>query len=265
MITLFQTLGIEPAHFFKAAFEVSCISFFLICFAHSWMFNGSHRTLREFSAGFFLTFACESLGVLSGAYVYPGFYLYLFVVPVANPASWVALVYVIIGFSNRLVYGRRALDANFILPSNRLLQTVLLMAALDASLALGIDLVMDPLATIFNWWIWVPLGEGVNSVVTGVVEPYNFKHWTFLTTPETPVYQFFSGFFVDGNRYPSRVLGIPLINFISWFVFVFVFASQCRGVESQRHWSEAKKTLVLWMVVLVDVPVLVMTLIPPNL
>ena len=85
------------------------------------MFNGSHRTLREFSAGFFLTFACESLGVLSGAYVYPGFYLYLFVVPVANPASWVALVYVIIGFSNRLVYGRRALDANFILPSNLLL------------------------------------------------------------------------------------------------------------------------------------------------
>jgi uncharacterized membrane protein len=265
MVTLFAALGMEPAIFFKAAFEVSCLSFFVICFVHSWMFHGWQRTLREFSAGFFLTFSCESLGVLSGAYVYPGFYLYLFVVPVANPASWVALVYVIIGFSNRLVYGRRALDPGFTLPQTNLVKTIVLIAALDATLALGIDLVMDPMATLFNWWIWVPVAEGVSSVVAGVVEPYNFTHWAFITTPETPVYEFFAVFFNEGNRYPTRVLGIPLINFISWFVFVFVFAAQCRWVESQHAWPNGKKSLILWLLVIVDVPVLAMLLIPPNL
>ncbi len=262
---LFQTIGLEPAVFFKAAFEISCLSFFIICFAHSWMCHGWQRTLREFSAGFFLTFACESLGVLSGAYVYPGFYLYLYVVPVANPASWVALVYVLIGFNNRLVFGRRALQPDFELPRTKILQTILTLAVLDATLALGIDLVMDPMATIFNWWIWVPVADGVSSVVAGVVEPYNFTHWAFITTPQTPVYDFFAVFFNEGNRYPTRVFGIPLINFLSWFVFVFVFAAQCRFVESQSMWRDGKKTLILWLLVLVDVPILAMLLIPPNL
>lgn len=265
MATLFEAVGLEPSIFFKAAFELSCLSFFVICFVHSWLFNGWQKTLREFSAGFFLTFACESLGVLSGAYVYPGFYLYLFVVPVANPASWVALVYVIVGFTNRLVYGRRALTPQIIVPGPNLLKTILLLAFLDAALALGIDLVMDPLATIFNWWVWVPVADGISSVVAGVVEPYNFTNWAYLTTPQSPVYDFFAVLFNDGNRYPSRVFGIPLINFISWFVFVFVFAAQCRGVEAQLHWAEIKKTAVLWFLVLIDVPVLAMALIPPNL
>jgi uncharacterized membrane protein len=265
MVTLFEALGLEPSVFFKAAFELSCLSFFGICFMHSWLSHGWQRTLREFSAGFFLTFACESLGVLSGAYVYPGFYLYLFVVPVANPASWVALVYVLIGFTNRLVYGRRALTSQFVVPGDNLLKTVVLLAMLDAALALGIDLVMDPLATIFNWWVWVPVAEGISSVVAGVVEPFNFTHLAFITTPETPIYDFFAVFFNEGNRYPTRVLGIPLINFISWFVFVFVFSAQCRGVEAHLHWSQFKKTTVLWLLIIIDVPVLAMALIPPNL
>ena len=66
-------------------------------------------------------------------------------------------------------------------------------------------------------------------------------------------------------RYPTRVLGIPLINFIAWFTFVFVFTIQFRFVEFKEKWSELKKTVVLWALVLIDVPVLSFVLIVPNI
>lgn len=76
---------------------------------------------------------------------------------------------------------------------------------------------------------------------------------------------FFAGFFPGGMRYPTRVLGIPLINFVAWLVFVFVFSFEFRWVEAQAHWSQARRTGVLWGLVLVDVPLLAMLLITPNL
>ena len=39
-----------------------------------------------------------------------GFHFYVFATPVANPASWIALVYIIIEVTNRIVYGRKSID-----------------------------------------------------------------------------------------------------------------------------------------------------------
>ena len=105
---LLELLGITPP-FLKSAFEASLISLFLVCLAHSFATHGWKRTVREFTAGFFLTAFCESTGVLSGAYLYPGFRFYVFATPVANPASWIATVYIIIEVTNRIVYGKKAL------------------------------------------------------------------------------------------------------------------------------------------------------------
>lgn len=58
---LFRFFGQEPAVFLKSAFEVSLISLFLICLAHSWFTHGWKRTLREFVAGFFMGCRCQSL------------------------------------------------------------------------------------------------------------------------------------------------------------------------------------------------------------
>jgi len=55
-----------------------------------------------------------------------------------------------------------------------------------------------------------------------------------------------------------------LINFIAWFVFVFAFTFQFRWVEIQQ-WTEWRKTVVLWGIVLADVPILGFCLIAPNL
>jgi len=275
-VELFQYLGLSPADFMKAAFEISLLSLFFICLAHSIVCHGWKRSLREFAAGFFLTACCESAGVLSGAYVYPGFHFYIFAVPVANPASWIALVYIIIELTNHMVYGRKALkiyesdeysirQEDFKLFNGAFLKTILVLALLDASIALGLDLVMDPLATVYNWWIWVPEAEGVNSVIQGVVNPYNFTEAVFLTTPDNWLYQFFAPYFSEGVRYPTRLFGIPVINFISWFVFVLIFTFQFRWVEYQQSWTELKKTLVLWSLVLIDIPVLAFALITPNL
>jgi len=268
--------GIDTAVFMKQAFEPCLIGLLLVCLVHSWFTHGPARTLREFTAGFFLTACCESVGVLSGAYVYPGFRWYVLATPVANPASWIATVYIVIEVTNRLVYGRRSLapcgaggrppdpEAFRLFPGS-LLKTVAVLAALDAALAVAVDLVLDPLATVYNWWVWVPCEPGVTAVGPGDVDPYNFSRLVFMQTPANPIHGFFARFFPHGMRYPTRVLGIPLINFVAWFVFVWVFTSQFRFVELQGRWGPLKKTLVLWGLVLADIPVLAFVLITPNL
>jgi uncharacterized membrane protein len=280
MGSIFQALGIDGAWLAKAAFEGNLLLLFLICFVHSWRTHGRSRTLREFSAGFMLTALCESTGVLSGAYVYPGFQLYIFATPIGNPASWVALVYVIMMLTDRIVFGLDALEvapsvstpeqgelkrAGRLLIRKSIPLTICILALVDATLALMLDLVLDPLATIYNWWIWVPDAPDVHTISAGVVDPYNFEHHVWMTTPENPIADFFAPFFEGGHRYPTRVLGIPLINFIAWLVFVFIFAAQFRWIEHERGWSEMKKTLTLWGLVLIDVPILGFLLIAPNL
>jgi len=219
-----------------------------------------------------LTALCESAGVLSGAYVYPGFQFYIFATPVGNPAAWVALVYIIMKLSDRIVFGVAKTthdpvnQSSSYLIQGSLLKTILVLAIVDASMGLMLDLVLDPLATIYNWWLWVPYEEGVSTITAGYVKPYNFDHLVWMTTPDNPVAEFFrSNFFESGFRYPTRLLGIPLINFLAWLVFVFVFSFQFRLVESRTTWSEWKRTLILWGIVLADVPILALLLISPNI
>ena len=110
----------------------------------------------------------------------------------------------------------------------------------------------------------MPCLPSVTTIRPGVVNPYNFGLQVFLTTPPNFFADFFAQFFPQGMRYPTRVFGVPLINFLAWFVFVFVFAIEFRFVEFQEKWSELKKTVVLWTLILVDVPVLAIVLIVPN-
>ena len=270
--------GIDGAWLAKATFEGNLLLLFLLCFWHSYRTHGRARTLREFSAGFVLTALCESMGVLSGAYVYPGFQLYIFATPVGNPASWVALVYVIMTLTDRIVLGYEPNSEPSTVPSEpdskgaarRLLRgslplTILVLASVDATLALLLDLVLDPIATIYNWWIWVPDAPEVHTIGTGVVDAYNFDHHVWMTTPDNPIADFFAPFFDGGHRYPTRLFGIPLINFIAWVVFVFAFSAQFRWVEQQSSWTEIKKTAVLWFLVFLDVPILGFLLIAPNI
>ena len=77
--------GIDPARAAKAIFEPSLAALFLACLVHSLYSHGTARTLREFVAGFALTLLAESTGVLSGAYVYPGFQVYVWATPFVNP------------------------------------------------------------------------------------------------------------------------------------------------------------------------------------
>ncbi len=277
MHDLLVSLGVDPGRLIKTLFEPSLVALFLACLAHSLRTHGAARTLREFVAGFTLTCLAESTGVLSGAYVYPGFQLYVGATPFVNPASWVALVYVIMEVSNRLVYGRRILEPGDpgrsqrldrhspLLLGGSLVKTLAALALVDASLALMIDLVLDPLATIYNLWIWVPCVPGSHIIPPGAVDPYNFDSLVWMSTPVTAISDLWAPAFSEGLRYPTRLLGIPLINFIAWGVFVFVYAFQFRWVESHSHWSEGRKTSVLWGLVIVDWPVLAFLLITPNL
>lgn len=239
--------------FFKMSFEWTCVGLFLICLLHSFKTYGKERTIREFSAGFILSAGCETLGVLSGAYVYPGFSIYLYQIPLVNPLSWVALVYLVMHISNTLIPAKR---------SSNSLWLFLLLAILDSSMALAVDLMMDPLATVYNWWIWVDPSEA--SVVNGTVDAYNFTNLTHLETPVNWLKDFYSSHF-SVVRYPTHLFGIPLINFISWFVFVLVFSFQFRLIENTPKLIGYKKTLWLLILVLVEIPLLGILLITPNI
>jgi hypothetical protein len=271
MRAIFEIIGIDPARFMKMMFEVSLISMFAVCFAHSWWVHGWKRTLREFSAGFFLTAVVENLGVLCGAYIYPGFSFYVYATPLLNPLSWVAIVYIVIEFTNRIVYGPQSLKTyekdgyhpeacDFAIFKGSIIKTILLLAAIDASICVMIDLIEDPLASIYNWWLWVPYEKGVVSIGPGVVDAYNFNNHVFMTTPDNAVLRFFAGFFPDGLRYPTRILGIPLINFIDWILLVFMFSFSFRWVESKDGWGEIKKTAVLYLMVIVIMVLLPVTI-----
>lgn len=271
MTAVFEAFGIEPARFMKMMFEVSLISMFAVCFAHSTWVHGWKRTLREFSAGFFLTAVVENLGVLCGAYIYPGFSCYVYATPLLNPLSWVAIVYIVIEFTNRIVYGPRSLKTyekdgyhagayEVAIFKGSIVKTILLLAAIDASICVMIDLIEDPLASIYNWWLWVPYEKGVVSIGPGVIDAYNFDNHVFMTTPDNAVLRFFAGFFPDGNRYPTRIMGIPLINFIDWILLVFMFSFSFRWVESKDGWGEIKKTVVLYLMVVVIMVLLPVTI-----
>jgi hypothetical protein len=121
---------------------------------------------------------------------------------------------------------------------------------------------MDPLATIYNWWIWVPVDQAY--ITEDIVNPYNFDLITHMTTPENPICMYFKNVFSE-NRYPTRLFGIPLINFIAWFVFVFVFSIQFRWIESKISWSHYKKLTYLLLLILIEIPILGITLITPNI
>jgi len=272
MRELFLGFGVDPAWLVKAVFETNLLLLFLVCLLHSLRVHGWQRTLREFGGGFVLTALAESTGVLSGAYVYPGFRFYIFATPIGNPASWVALVYILMTISDRLFFGVDALVEKWSVgarPSlwlrGSLPLTLVLLALCDATLALCIDLALDPLATIYNWWIWVPCEPAVQTIGVGAVDPYNFERLVWMTTPDNPVAEFFSRFWSDGLRYPTRLFGIPLINFIAWLVFVFSFSLQFRWVQSKAEWSELRRTAVLWLLILLDWPIMSLLLISPNL
>jgi hypothetical protein len=272
MVTaIFEITGIDPARFLKASFEVCLISLFVLCYTHSTWVHGWKRTLREFSAGFILTLAVENIGVLCGAYIYPGFNVYLYATPLFNPLSWVAIVYIVMEFTNRIVYGHKSLETyvangftkdikNFTIFKGSFIKTIILLAAIDASLCVMIDIIEDPLATIYNWWIWVPYKEGVTTITAGMVNPYNFDNHVWMVTPDNFISRFFSGFFPNGLKYPTRPLGIPLTNFIDWFILVFSFALSFRWVESKEAWSDWKKTKALFVLVLIIIIIMPFTI-----
>jgi len=258
----------------KGVFELNLLLLFVICLIHSLRTHSWQRTCREFGAGFMMTALCESAGVLSGAYIYPGFQFYILATPVGNPASWVALIYIIMMISDRIVFGASSLRSQQETSTNSWLSltlakgplyTAFILACCDAWIALSLDLVLDPIATIYNWWLWVPHEEGVRSIEVGEVVAYNFDHHVWMNTPQSAIGSWFMSFFEGGWRYPTRLMGIPLINFIAWLVFVFTFTLQFRWVESKNHWGEWRKTWILWSLLFCEVPILCMLLIIPNL
>ena len=155
-----------------------------------------------FTAGI-LTLFCET-GGSSGAYAYPDSTLYL-ICSFCKSCCMGALIYIIMHISSFILESKSWFKG---LKKESIIIPIFALAFVDATIALGLDLILDPLASIYNWWIWVPVKKGIYYIDEGMIDPYNFKNLTFLTTPEGPVKEFFSNYFIEGFRYPTRLLGI---------------------------------------------------------
>jgi len=58
-----------------------------------------------------------------------------------------------------------------------------------------------------------------------------------------------AGFWVWNMQDTLRIFGIPLMNFIGWFLVVFLFAylwGQIREAQTKKHWSKLKCTIIFY-------------------
>lgn len=76
---------------------------------------------------------------------------------------------------------------------------ILLLVLCDGVLVVMLDLVLDFLVIIYNWWIWVFVEFVVHIIEVGVVDVYNFDYYVWMSMFDNLVVDWFGGYFFEGN------------------------------------------------------------------
>lgn len=189
--------------------------FFILTVIYSYKIWGKWKTIREFTFGFYLTWAAETVAVIYGAYLYPDWLIYLPPfpkwTPIGVPFAWAGMVFCIMTITNVIF---KKYQNNFFK-----------IAFADGAIALGIDLVLDPVVANepIRQWVWYEAGM---------------------------------------KAYKVTFLNIPILNFIAWFLLIFFFSSQIRYIES-KDWSDWKKFGLIFLLVPIDLAILAILLFIP--
>jgi len=168
----------------RRLYELGLPLLFLVVVLRSWRARGGQITVREVAFGFALSQSVELLAVALGRYQYPDWIVYFPPwprwVPLGIGLGWAALVPCVMRVSERILGPRTS-------PWR--------LAALDGSIAVGLDLIIDPAVSGEPLRMWVWAGEGMT--------PYRF--W---------------------------LLDVPVFNFVGWFLLIGACTLQLRIVEA---------------------------------
>lgn len=149
-------------------FEILWYLILSIAVHHSLKTNGKTYTITFFVPLFFMVFLIEelSVSVFKGFY-YPNYNIYLLHIPISILFGWCAIVYATHHASKNIL--------------NRT-QSILYLSLLAAIIGIAIDLLLEPLAYFFDFWIWNHPDVYFNASVE------NFISWFLIIFAFTAVF-----------------------------------------------------------------------------
>lgn len=194
-----------------------------ICIYHGFKTFGRWKTLLFFFGSFFYTGFEENIMIISGKIfsdpVIPGF-PETYAFNYTNYTLWILAVPLVVYVAWFVVAYSAVHIATYIFKSG-----IVKQAALGGLIAMEMDMMIDPIAVRYSWWGWFA-GEHDAIWILG-----------------QPGYDF----------------GIPISNFLGWFLLIFLFAIYWKKITDKESKWGVRKTIIVFSLGLI--PFLIATVI----
>ena len=126
-------------------FEFLLYFLFILVIYYSFKMNGKYPTLIFFLPLFIQAFIIEELAVaIFYGFYYPNYNIYLLHVPLGIVLGWCSVVYISFYLAKKL------LTSEYVGSKTSLLK----LSITSALIGLGIDLFLEPISSVWNFWIW---------------------------------------------------------------------------------------------------------------
>ena len=137
--------------------------------------NGKHSTLIFFLPLFIQAFIIEELAVaIFHGFYYPNYNIYLLDIPLGIVLGWCSIVYISFYLAKKLLISE----------SMNSKTSLLKLSITSALIGLGIDLFLEPISSVWNFWIWNNPDIYFNASIE------NFISWFMITFLFISVYTF---------------------------------------------------------------------------
>ena len=158
-------------------FEFSWYFLFILTIQHSFKIHGKYPTLNFFIPLFILVLIVEGFAVnIFHGFYYPNYNLYIINVPLGILLGWCIITYV------SFYLGKKILISELIESRIDLLK----LSTTAALIGLSIDLILEPISSIWNLWIWIHPDIYFNASIE------NFISWFLIIFLFTSFYEYLS-------------------------------------------------------------------------
>ncbi len=198
-----------------------------ICIYHGFKTFGRWKTLLFFFGSFLYTGFEECIMIVSGKVFssgaipdFPETYAFNY----ENYTLWILAVPLVVYVAWFVVAYSAVHIAGYIFKSDFVKQ-----AALGGFIAMEMDMMIDPIAVRYSWWGWF---AGADEAIWILGDP---------------------------NMSPTPDLGIPISNFLGWFMLIFIFAIYWKQITDKGERWGTRKTVIIFLLGLI--PLLIATVI----
>jgi putative membrane protein len=185
----------------KIYFEIFSYVLFVACLYHS-IKNEKKLAMNFFLPIFIFTFIAEELSVsFFHGFEYPDYFLYILNIPLGIILGWCSIVYLSFQFSKKIQINS---------------PTTFKISFYSALVGLGFDFVLEPLAKIYNFWIW----NRPNIYFDAPVE--NFISWFLIIFIYINFYLFIKNNIKDNrNKFLLSLVSVPTGLIILALIIIF--------------------------------------------